>query len=240
MRLLLYGILAAAAGAREIDVDASGCDSVRCLLERAARVNKGLARALEILEWDIVVVADGRRIGLEDRIGNWGKIAVLPPASGGSPGGSRVFGGILKPGDEVDIDEIIEKLTGPGVGAIAVFVGVVRSPNEGEEVEFLEYDYDPELTGKWLTRIAEEEVEKRGLYGAAAYHYVGRRYPRERTMIVAVAGDRRDRVFKALAELVDRIKHEAPIWKSEKRGGKLYYYVGSKAIDFDALKSRDS
>jgi len=234
VRLRLYGILAYAATSREVSVDPSGCADIRCLLEKAIAARPGLGKALELLDWDVVVVVDGKARGLDDPAPKGGTVHVLPPASGGED--PLVIAGILRPSDDVDLDEIASRLSLPGVGAIAFFVGIVRSPNEGEEVEYLEYDYDPQLTGEWLERIAAEEARRRGLAGVVLYHYVGRRRPGERTMIVAVAAPRRKEAFDALAAIVDRVKREAPIWKAERRGGKTYYHVGEREIPEDALR----
>jgi molybdopterin synthase catalytic subunit/molybdopterin converting factor small subunit len=233
VRLRLYGILARASGSREVEVESSGCDTVRCLLERASRLAPGLARALDVLGWDVVVIVNGRSRRLEDPAPREGVVNVLPPASGGGP---VILAGILGPGEEVDLDDIVSRLSLPGVGAVALFVGVVRSPNRGEEVEYLDYDYDPEMTPEWLERLAREEVEKKGLAGVALYHYVGRRRPGERTMIAAVAAQVREEAFEALREIVDRVKREAPIWKAEKRGGRIYYHVGEREIPEDLLR----
>ncbi|MEB3852134.1 MAG: molybdenum cofactor biosynthesis protein MoaE [Desulfurococcales archaeon] len=232
VRLRLYGILAAGAGSREVEVPLEGCETIECLLRRAARDAPGLARALEAVGWEVNLIVDGRpRRPSDQPPGPGGVVLVLPPASGG--GAPRVEGGILRPGEELDLDGLVSRLSGPGVGAVAVFVGVVRSPERGEEVEYLEYDYDEGLTPGWLERLAREEAERRGLAGAAVYHYVGRRRPGERTMIVAVAAGHRREAFEALAALVDRVKFEAPIWKAEKRGGRLYFHVGEREVSLE-------
>lgn len=230
MKLRLYGILAAGAGSRILDVDAEGCNNIECVLRRAAQSNPGLARALEAVDWDVTIVSEGRIVSLHDPPPTSGEIQVLPPASGG---GARVEAGVLRPGEAVDLDRLVESLAAPGVGAVAVFIGVVRSPEKGEEVEYLEYDYDEELTPRWLEKIAAEEAERQHLAGVAVYHYVGRRRPGETTMIVAVAAPHRAEAFRALAEVVDRVKREAPIWKAEKRGGRLYHHVGDREVALD-------
>jgi molybdopterin synthase catalytic subunit/molybdopterin converting factor small subunit len=231
VRLRLYGILAAGAGGRVVEVDESGCGSVECLLRRAAAGNPGLARALEAVGWEVVIVSGGRRLEPSEPPPKGGELQILPPASGGSA--ARVEAGILRPGEELDLDELVSRLALPGVGAVAVFVGVVRSPERGEEVEYLDYDYDERLTPAWLERLAREEAEAGGLRGVAVYHYVGRRRPGERTMIVAVAAPHRREALEALSRIVDRVKREAPIWKAEKRGGRVYYHVGDREVTLD-------
>ena len=230
----LYGLLASAAGAREIEVDASGCSSVRCVLERASSARAGLRKALEALDWDVIVLLDGRRVSLDSPVAGEGVMHVMPPASGGSR--PLVEAGVLRPGEDVDLDDLITRLSAPGIGAIAIFVGIVRSPNRGEDVEYLEYDYDPQLTPRSLEEIAAEEAAASGVRGVIVYHYVGRRTPGERTMIVAVGASTRREAFRTLQTVVDRVKREALIWKTERRGGRTYYHVGDREIPEEALK----
>ena len=231
----LYGLLASAAGAREVEVDVSGCSSVRCVLERASSARRGLRRALEVLDWDVVVLLDGRRVPLDSPVAGGSVMHVMPPASGGSR--PLVEAGVLEPGEDIDLDDLVARLSAPGIGAIVIFVGIVRSPNRGEEVEYLEYDYDPQLTPRSLEEIAAEEAAAPGVGGIVVYHYVGRRAPGERTMIVAVGASTRREAFRALQSVVDRVKGEALIWKAERRGGRTYYHVGNREIPEEALKS---
>ena len=234
-KLKLYGILAHAAGSRELEINASGCESVKCVIERLTEKVPGLKRALDILDWDLVILIDGKPGSLDSPPGD--VIALFPPASGGLAG-YAVKALVLSSGEDLDFNSIIRWLANQGedLGAIALFIGVVRGLNRGEKVEYLEYDYDPERLQRELERLAKEVVEKHGLRGAFVAHYVGRRLPGELTLIVAVAGDHRKRVYPALEELVDRVKHEAPIWKTELRGGSLVFMVGDREVRADEIR----
>ena len=233
VRVLLFSILREAAGSRVLEVDVpEGC-SVRCLLQRLAERVPRLARALEILEWDVNVLVNGRPAGLDDPVG--GEVAILPPAAGGS---CRCKGEVLE-GRDVDLDEVVEWLSGSSsdVGAVALFVGVVRGVNEGERVEVLEYEHHPGLASRVLERIAREVAGKYNVRGVYIGHYVGPRRPGERTLIVAVAGPHRSDVYPALQEAVERVKREAPIWKTEhRRGGRRVFIIGERVVGEEELE----
>ncbi len=227
-RIRLYSILADAAGAREISVSPRPGSTYRSLLEDLAGERPGLARALEAIAWDVRVIADGVPRSLDDVV-EGEIIHFLPP----SAGGLHVEVGVLRRGETVSLDEVLTRITGSRMtGGVAVFIGVVRGVNQGEGVEELVYEHAEDLTEETLRRIAVEEAEVHGLTGVAVYHYTGRLRVGDLTMIVAVAGESRKNVFPALERIVERVKHEAPIWKLEvRKGGRRVYIVGDKYID---------
>ncbi|RLF25100.1 MAG: molybdenum cofactor biosynthesis protein MoaE [Thermoprotei archaeon] len=114
--------------------------------------------------------------------------------------------------------EIISELkrSSDEIGAILVFIGVVRGRGrDGSKVLRLEYEAHPTLANKVMRKILEEAISKHGLIGATIEHRVGEVKVGEDIMYVVVASRHRGEGFKALEELVDRIKKEVPIWKKE-------------------------
>lgn len=103
------------------------------------------------------------------------------------------------------------------VGAIAVFIGVVRGVSDGEKVLKLSYEAHEALASKVLEDIVEDVKKKYGLIDAVAEHRLGEVMVGEDIMYVLVSSKHRDEAYKALIELVDRIKSEVPIWKKEHR-----------------------
>ncbi len=101
------------------------------------------------------------------------------------------------------------------VGAIAVFVGVVRGVSDGGKVLKLSYEAHEALASRVLKDVIEDVKEKYGLIDAAAEHRIGDVSVGEDIMYVLVASKHRDEAYNALIELVDRIKREVPIWKKE-------------------------
>ena len=101
------------------------------------------------------------------------------------------------------------------VGAILIFLGVVRGVSRGRKVLRLEYEAHPELAPEVLTRLVREARERHGVLDAVIEHKVGTADVGEPVMCIAVASRHRREGFSALRELVERVKHEAPIWKKE-------------------------
>jgi len=101
------------------------------------------------------------------------------------------------------------------IGAIAVFVGVVRGTRRGEKVLRLEYDAHESLAPKVMEKVARDAKDKYGIIDAVVEHRTGTVPVGEDVMYVLVASKHREEGFRALAEIVERVKHEVPIWKKE-------------------------
>lgn len=115
--------------------------------------------------------------------------------------------------DQLDPAEVEDAVVGPEFGAVVVFTGVVRNHDGGRAVSSLEYSAHPHAE-RFLRRCCEEMAARTGLRVAAA-HRVGPLAVGDRAIVVAVASAHRVEAFAACAELVDRIKHEVPIWKRQ-------------------------
>ncbi|MEV5649697.1 molybdenum cofactor biosynthesis protein MoaE [Nocardia sp. NPDC052254] len=113
----------------------------------------------------------------------------------------------------LDPDEVEEAVTGPQHGAVVVFTGKVRDHDAGQAVSALEYSAHPEA-GKFLARVCAEMTAESGL-PVAAVHRIGSLTVGDPAIAVAVAAPHRREAFTICAELVDRIKHEVPIWKRQ-------------------------
>ncbi|WP_063064055.1 molybdenum cofactor biosynthesis protein MoaE [Nocardia violaceofusca] len=110
-------------------------------------------------------------------------------------------------------EEVERAVTGPEYGAVVVFTGKVRDHDGGQAVSALEYSAHPEA-GKFLARVCSEVGKSAGL-PVAAVHRVGALTVGDLAITVAVAAPHRREAFETCAELVDRIKHEVPIWKRQ-------------------------
>jgi molybdopterin synthase catalytic subunit len=115
------------------------------------------------------------------------------------------------------LDSLVDELkkSSNEVGAVTIFVGVVRGTREKEKVLRLEYEAHETLAPQTIKTIVEEQKTKHGIIDAIVEHKVGMVLVGEEVMYVLVASKHRKEGRKALAELVDRIKRDAPIWKKE-------------------------
>jgi molybdopterin synthase catalytic subunit len=104
-------------------------------------------------------------------------------------------------------------------GGTALFVGTVRSPNEGRTVEHLDYDVWPERVEAELEAIASEALERFGAQRAYVSHRTGRVGVGEPSVVVAVSAGHRAAAFDACRWAIDTLKQRAPIWKREVTDG---------------------
>lgn len=113
----------------------------------------------------------------------------------------------------LDPNEVERAVSGPEHGAVVVFTGKVRDHDEGQSVSALEYSAHPEAE-RYLRKVCAEVAEASGL-PVAAVHRIGALSIGDLAITVAVAAPHRREAFTVCADLVDRIKHEVPIWKRQ-------------------------
>ena len=128
------------------------------------------------------------------------------------PGGSsEVLARIsAEPLDPAVVDAAV---AGPRHGAVVVFTSVVRNHDGGQSVTALEYQAHPDAEA-FMRRCCEEVGSRSGL-PVAAVHRVGHLTIGDLALVAAVAAPHRAEAFATCAELVERIKHEVPIWKRQ-------------------------
>ncbi|MBA2918249.1 molybdopterin synthase catalytic subunit [Sphingomonas sp. MAH-20] len=131
------------------------------------------------------------------------------------------------------VEDALAPLEALGGGAVASFVGLVRSDGG---IEALTLEHYPGMTEVALRRLAEEAVARWSLIGATVIHRVGELRLGERIVLVATCAPHRRDALDACAYLIDRLKTDAPFWKRETRGGDGRW-VEARASD-DAAAAR--
>ena len=96
---------------------------------------------------------------------------------------------------EIDLNELLEKITLTSTGAAAIFTGMVRgitSRGDAHETEYLEYEsYIPMAEAK-MKQVAEEIRERWPVIeGIAIVQRIGRLYPKTPTVLIAILISRR-------------------------------------------------
>jgi molybdopterin synthase catalytic subunit len=119
------------------------------------------------------------------------------------------------------------------VGAIAMFIGVVRGETlKGEKVKGLKLQAYNEKADEVLDRICEELRNRDSIVDVQIHHFTGEFDLGEDLVYVLAAGGHRKDVFPVLEEAVERYKKEAPIFKKEqitsKKGTVKSYWVGER------------
>ena len=101
------------------------------------------------------------------------------------------------------------------VGAVAVFVGMVRDVNQSSEVATLTLEHYPGMTEKALAAIVDEAKSRWNIIEALVVHRVGELKPTDQIVLVAVTGSHRGEAFAACEFIMDYLKTRAPFWKKE-------------------------
>jgi molybdopterin synthase catalytic subunit len=104
-----------------------------------------------------------------------------------------------------------------GCGGECVFLGRTRGESHGEfgPLVRLEYEvYEPMAT-KVLGSMAKDAAKKFGCRAVRLVHARGSVAPGEASVVIQVATPHRGEAFEACRYLIDRLKHDLPVWKRE-------------------------
>ncbi len=102
---------------------------------------------------------------------------------------------------------------GGAAGAWLEFRGVVRGEESGQPIAALEYEAYPEMAGREIRRLLEALAAKHPCLAAKVVHRVGVIPVGETAIYVGVAGRHRGEAIALLAEFMDGLKRDVPIWK---------------------------
>jgi molybdopterin synthase catalytic subunit len=111
-------------------------------------------------------------------------------------------------------DECLAFVADRSAGGIALFVGAVRDDDGGRRVDRLAYSAHPSAIDE-LRKIALEVAAAFPVVALAAVHRLGELEIGGIAVIVAVSAVHRGEAFDASRMLIDRVKHEVPIWKHQ-------------------------
>ncbi|MBS1664058.1 MAG: molybdenum cofactor biosynthesis protein MoaE [Bacteroidetes bacterium] len=124
--------------------------------------------------------------------------------------------------ESIDMIGLLSGAHHPGAGAVVLFSGEVRDNNKGRSVLGLEYEAYAPLAIRMIEEILAEARSKWSLKIAIAQHRTGKVTVGDTAVVVITASAHRSEAYAANRYIIDRIKHEAPIWKCE------YYADGTK------------
>ena len=113
-------------------------------------------------------------------------------------------------------EEILKHQTKKNIGAHQLFLGQVRNDLiQGQEVIAIDYSAYLEMADEKFHEIREAIFKKYPLVCLHIYHSLGRVKAGEISLFVLVSAVHRKEAIQACAEIVERIKKEAPIWGKE-------------------------
>ncbi len=115
----------------------------------------------------------------------------------------------------IDPPRLLAEVSDAANGATSLFVGTVRSTNDGREVTMIEYSaYEP-MAEKEILAILHEAADQFGVTNIVAEHRVGWLKIGEASVVIAVAHPHRAPALDALRYAIEELKKRAPIWKLE-------------------------
>ena len=115
-----------------------------------------------------------------------------------------------------DLESLMSKMKRTDeIGTILIYIGVVKGSRGEERVLQLEFEAEEAEMERWMSKLVRDIRAKYGVVDVIVQHRSGAVKVGEDIMHVLVASKRRAEAFKALSEIIDRIKNESPIRKRE-------------------------
>ncbi len=210
IRLLAFASAGDALGATEMEIEIPQGSRVIDLRARLERLYPAL-----IPLWPRMAVAiDGRVASIVDEIKEGMEVALLPPVSGGTEEPLR---GDLVDGP-IDTGQAVAAVSGPGRGAVVIFLGTVRDHHAGRPVAKLTYSAYRPMALEGLRRIATDLEAAHHDLRAAIVHRLGEVPVGEPSVVIAIGSPHRAAAYEASRTALERLKAEIPIWKREHYG----------------------
>lgn len=211
--ILFFATYKDRAGVRQAQLDLPQGATVADLKQRLGEVYPGLAG----LGGSMLVSVNKEFAFDPDLLPDGAEVAVFPPVSGGSQDFPTIFS-ITEA--ELDLDDLLARITLPSTGAACIFTGMVRGVTrrgDAHDTAYLEYEaYAPMAEAK-MKQVADEIRQRWPVVeGIAVVQRIGKLYPMTPTVLIACTAAHRDTgVFDAARYGIDRLKEIVPVWKKE-------------------------
>ncbi|TAG56591.1 MAG: molybdenum cofactor biosynthesis protein MoaE [Cytophagales bacterium] len=116
---------------------------------------------------------------------------------------------------KINITKLLEDSHHESCGAVVLFIGDVRNHNIGKSVQYLEYEAFTPMAESMIQSILQEAKGKWQLQTALCLHRIGKVEVLESAVCVITSSVHRNEAYQANQYIMERVKHEAPIWKKE-------------------------
>lgn len=139
--------------------------------------------------------------------------------------------------DTIDLNRVMRCISSPNAGGQVMFLGTTRhytAPSEACDcgthfkppseptsqpqsrlTEFLFYEAHESMAIKQLQLLGYEAKQRWPVLGLALVHRLGKVQPEQASVAIAVSTPHRAEAFDACRWLIERVKHDVPIWKQE-------------------------
>lgn len=144
------------------------------------------------------------------------EVALIPPISGGAEPVPFRFDLVA---GELDPRALEQECRSDADGAVCTFTGTTRDHNEGAAVISLHYEAYAEMAGPLAERLFADAQQRFAITRARIAHRLGDVPVGAASVVVVVSAPHRGPAFDACRYLMERLKHELPIWKREQLRG---------------------
>lgn len=107
-----------------------------------------------------------------------------------------------------------EALARPGVGAVVEFRGIVREMEKDQKISAIVYEIYEPMAERIITKILRELSFVHPCRFVRVVHRHGAVPVGEASIHILIEAEHRREAFRLLEQLMDRLKVEAPIWKT--------------------------
>jgi molybdopterin synthase catalytic subunit len=128
--------------------------------------------------------------------------------------------------EPLSVQEVLAAVAHPSAGGQAVFVGTVRDDDAGRAVVSMDYSAHPSAPGV-IESLAGAVADDPAVLRVAVVHRVGSLVVGDLAIVAAVSTAHRAEAFDQCRLLVDRVKHELPVWKLQRFADGSSEWVGS-------------
>jgi len=125
----------------------------------------------------------------------------------------------------LSVDRLLGLVSDRATGGVAVFVGVVRERDSGEQVSSLDYTQHPSAAAE-LRASAERIAEAYDVRAVAVEHRIGHLEIGDLAVVVATGAVHRGPALDACRALIDDLKETVPIWKEQHLASGEVTWVG--------------
>jgi len=132
------------------------------------------------------------------------------------------------------VEKILPQSTGAR-GAWLEFRGVVRGEENGQRISALEYEAYPEMAAREIRRLLGEISTRHPCLATKIIHRIGAIPVGETAIYVGVASAHRGEGIALLAEFMDKLKQDVPIWKR-----RALPFVGDEVTSLNISKKQST
>lgn len=131
----------------------------------------------------------------------------------------------------IDVGALTREVSGDSQGAIASFLGTVRSTNDGKPVTGIDYSAYAAMAEKEMGAIVSEASSNFGTQEIVVEHRTGFVAVGQASVAIVVSHERRAPALDAVRYIIEELKMRVPIWKCEhySDGSRDWVHAGTGA-----------